>query len=80
MKTDQEVMFDPESWPRWPHLPLKKDDSSLFGILVETENGFAFYQSNIWKVVMGRRVLQGHADRGGKELIERLVQEGWIVD
>lgn len=70
-----EFMLEPDLWPRWPYLPIRKRNPAgpfpFHGTLVQTSEGkFEFIQ-----VDDGSKI-----SRGGLELIQQLFDEGWIVD
>lgn len=85
MNEDLSMMLSPDRWPLWPHLPLKKPNPDggfpLTAIFVQLGNGhYAFFQDDIWRSRLGRSELVGEPQKGGRELAERLVNDGWVVD
>lgn len=70
-----EFMLEPDLWPRWPYLPLRKRNPTgglpLIGTLAQTDEGkFDFVESFRSQSIR----------HGGLELIQQLFDDGWIVD
>lgn len=86
MMNDLEMMKDPNRWPLWPRLPLKhRTERQLLGlprhaVLLEVglgNNVFEFYgDTNIYMPLAGKTPDVS----GGVEMMEQLVELGWIVD
>ncbi len=74
------MMAQPDRWPAWPRLPLKRRDRKPnLGYLLET--------SEVLAVVYLRNVFDDRAVDPGSEVptmeygsLEAMVDDGWVVD
>lgn len=81
-KDDKAFMLDPDGWPNWPILPIKRmhDEHLEIACLVEspTADGHMFFvNSNMHDLeqdLKSRKVVPTLAN------IDQLVAEGWMVD
>lgn len=83
--TDAEMMADPERWPRWPCLPLKKPgprgQTPRHGFLLAQEGMLTtIHIGSIFDVerVNGAARSQGEQERYSS--VAEIVAAGWMVD
>lgn len=87
---DKGFILDPNRWPCWPWLPLKRGDHSLenknLGLLfhgsLETKEftkGFTIYHTNLFGLPRSKeewaKVPTTHYDT-----VDLLLADGWVVD
>lgn len=72
MHDDLAMLKNPDAWPRWPVLPLKRPDSYALAFVTESSAGkLKLYEGNIWSKPKG----------DGVELApEDVIAAGWLVD
>lgn len=79
MLTDREMILDPNSWPGWPRLPLKKireGDSPQCGMILGDPKGsqvFFMENINIWDNVIDSK-------KGLWTEVDDLLDAGWVID
>ena len=74
---DLGMMSDPEKWPRWPYLPLKKRGSLDLGVLCASRNpeGKMLFSPNA-NLYSDPKTWAESSWKTPEELVE----EGWVVD
>lgn len=78
---DLDMVKDPDRWPQWPILPLKRgDQNEEIGFLVASGIP-TVYLKNIWALKPGpmRDQLEGVSNLG-YSTFEELISDGWRVD
>lgn len=75
---DLEFMKNPNEWPLYPHLPLKHSTrrNALAVLKHEELWKFSFYE-NVWLYNVTEKTPTA---TGGLGLLEKLFEDGWIVD
>ncbi len=82
--SDREFILNPDLWPAWPYLPLKRYPKGRSGpevcLLVATERPYeALYAHNLFHLPPTRdEFLAGK--KYVYETVDALLADGWIVD
>ncbi len=79
-KADLELVNNPDAWPCWPRLPMKKysdnqtGDFPEFGFIVEG-GGSTVYLGSVFGVIDMGQVKRKHYDS-----FNEMLDDGWVVD
>lgn len=76
---DRKMMLDPDSWPNWPLLPLKKFGKGYeSAVLISSDDPEwpLFLLANMWDVEKIKRCATG----ASKRTVDEILDEGWTVD
>lgn len=83
--SDKDIMSNPDTWPCWPYLPVKRKDNSLekgnLGFLLADQD-FADGKFVIWHLYMFK-VKREDYDTAKKleySSIDDILKDGWIID
>jgi hypothetical protein len=82
---DVEFMKNPELWPIWPRLPLKKRRGNLgfeLAIMIEgtvSGRGIGTVKPIVYFATM-YEVLDSDTPRKQYDSFEAIVEDGWVVD
>lgn len=79
---DKQMILDPEEWPCWPLLPVKKPDelfknndfNSGCGIIVAGQRPFTVFHTNLFAPDFV------NCDVNMYDTVDDLLQAGWVVD
>lgn len=79
--TDQEMVEDPDSWPVWPYLPMKRrspetgqlEHGYFFNSSTTNNKALVFYTGGLYDPTPGAKKPTGLA-------VEQVLAAGWRVD
>lgn len=81
--TDREFLLDPNRWPQWPHLPMKRivnhdrEQGVIFGDPTKMGNDWCVWfvlGANLW------HLKDDTYKQGQYEKIDDLLNAGWKID
>lgn len=78
---DIEMMSNPENWPRWPRLPIKRSDPTgnhqvEIGVMLALEG----HLTMVFKTNMFAKIDHATTDKYVYSDYEAIADDGWVVD
>lgn len=80
LPSDLEFIADPDRWPMWPLLPLKRhkagETTPECVVCIRTEEGWPIFNVNPWRLpdYLEEHLIKTYASA------EEVVADGWVVD
>lgn len=86
-RDDRAFIEDPDNWPQWPLLPMKRIDSNQrleCAFIVSGDSGVKLYRGNIFAIYErpGNTLAEKLTDVPiyKYESVDALLADGWVID
>jgi hypothetical protein len=78
MSDDVAMAHDPDAWPQWPALPIKRGSETGILLAVDEKRNTVFL-INLFSMAMGQAKLED-AEQIEYHSLEEIFNDGWRVD